>query len=512
MTKFLLFSLFLLAFVPAAHAQMGFNSPTGVTPFQDIEMYSRNGFLVQQKYRITTDIPESSVNNLSCFSTPTSLTAQAGILKDPNGNANYNIGVSYSCTQAIVPTPSIFVIGIELVFTDFNTEVSRDFVYILNESQQVLYTFSGNSIPQRLLVPGQVLYIRFVTNNNNVAGRGFELRWRALVSESVGSPPPNAVGNFMQFNTYRGSLVAGNKNRADEFYSTALGYDNNAGSFASTAIGFINSVQGDYSVAIGKENKISSSYGVAIGRGNIAGGIGSMAIGTENIADEIGAIAFGKENTASGVNSTAMGYRMNTNLQAGAFMIGDSDPLGQGTTGAGATDQFVARFRNGYYLMTSGTVTRTGVVIGAGQNAWSAISDSTRKERFVPMNHTEVLRKINAMHLTSWNYKGQREIRHYGPMAQDFYAAFGHDALGPIGCDTLINSHDFAGVTFAGVQALIRENDQLKTRLNAVENENARLRVETQDFASQLQDSRTETQNFYRTKCRIAFTCSNAPC
>ena len=175
---------------------------------------------------------------------------------------------------------------------------------------------------------------------------------------------------------------------------------------------------------------------------------------------------------------------MNTSGQAGAFMIGDTDPLGQGTTGAGAPDQFVARFRNGYYFMTSGTVTRTGVVIGAGQNAWSAISDSTRKERFVPMNHAEVLSKINAMKLSSWNYKGQREIRHYGPMAQDFYAAFGYDALGQVGCDTLINSHDFAGVTFAGVQALIRENEKLKAELAQVKAENSQTKA---DFAARLQ-------------------------
>jgi hypothetical protein len=35
-------------------------------------------------------------------------------------------------------------------------------------------------------------------------------------------------------------------------------------------------------------------------------------------------------------------------------------------------------------------------------------------------------------------------------------------------CDTLIYSHDFAGVTFAGVQALIRENAQLRAELQQV--------------------------------------------
>ena len=117
---------------------------------------------------------------------------------------------------------------------------------------------------------------------------------------------------------------------------------------------------------------------------------------------------------------------------------------------------------------------RTGVQIGRGQNSWAAISDSTKKERLLPINHTELLRKINGIRLSTWNYKGQHTIRHYGPMAQDFYAAFGHDGLGQVGCDTLIYSHDFAGVTFAGVQALIRENEKLK--------------AETQRLASQLAD------------------------
>ena len=119
--------------------------------------------------------------------------------------------------------------------------------------------------------------------------------------------------------------------------------------------------------------------------------------------------------------------------------------------------------------MTSGNLNRTGVLIGAGQNAWGSISDSTRKERLLPINQADLLRKIGAMKLSTWNYKGQREIRHYGPMAQDFYAAFGHDGLGQVGCDTLIYSHDFAGVTFAGVQALIKENEQLKAKLSQTE-------------------------------------------
>ena len=39
-----------------------------------------------------------------------------------------------------------------------------------------------------------------------------------------------------------------------------------------------------------------------------------------------------------------------------------------------------------------------------------------------------MLIKIRGLSLTSWNYLGQdsKQFRHYGPMAQDFFAAFGH--------------------------------------------------------------------------------------
>ena len=44
-------------------------------------------------------------------------------------------------------------------------------------------------------------------------------------------------------------------------------------------------------------------------------------------------------------------------------------------------------------------------------------------------------------------------------MAQDFYAAFGHDGLGQIGSETTINSGDLAGILMIAVQALeLRHN------------------------------------------------------
>lgn len=47
-------------------------------------------------------------------------------------------------------------------------------------------------------------------------------------------------------------------------------------------------------------------------------------------------------------------------------------------------------------------------------------------------------------------------------MAQDFYNAFGKDALGIIGCDTLINQQDFLGVSFIAIQALEKRAEKIE--------------------------------------------------
>ena len=98
--------------------------------------------------------------------------------------------------------------------------------------------------------------------------------------------------------------------------------------------------------------------------------------------------------------------------------------------------------------------------------AFTAVSDKTKKENFQPVDGEEVLGKIRGFELTSWNFIGHdpKEFRHYGPMAQDFFAAFGHDGLGQIGSETTINSGDIAGILMIAVQALEKRTAELKQK------------------------------------------------
>jgi hypothetical protein len=113
-----------------------------------------------------------------------------------------------------------------------------------------------------------------------------------------------------------------------------------------------------------------------------------------------------------------------------------------------------------------------GAYLGAGANSWGTISDSTKKENFKRVDGEEVLAKIRNFDLTSWNYKGQdpSQFRHYGPMAQDFYMAFGNDGIGVIGNDTTLSSADFDGVNLIAIQALEKRTNELKKKITEIEN------------------------------------------
>jgi Chaperone of endosialidase len=108
----------------------------------------------------------------------------------------------------------------------------------------------------------------------------------------------------------------------------------------------------------------------------------------------------------------------------------------------------------------------TDVTVIEGQVAFTASSDKTKKENFEPVDGEAVLGKIRGFKLSSWNFIGHdpKEFRHYGPMAQDFFASFGHDGVGQIGTETTINSGDLAGILMVAVQALEKRTAELKQK------------------------------------------------
>jgi len=156
--------------------------------------------------------------------------------------------------------------------------------------------------------------------------------------------------------------------------------------------------------------------------------------------------------------------------------------------GSFVANGFRARFPGGYRLLTNSAAS-IGVVLLASGNAWSAISDVNMKENFLPVNGEAFLKKIAAMPQVTWNYIGQdaKTLRHYGPMAQDFYKAFGRDGIGEIGCDTLINQQDFLGVNFIAIQALEKRSSELEKENAAFKSKQLMMEEANKELAKKLE-------------------------
>jgi hypothetical protein len=281
------------------------------------------------------------------------------------------------------------------------------------------------------------------------------------------------------------SIALGGSTSARGDYSTALGRFSDAIGDHSTAIGYSTTASGDYSTALSASTTASGSLSTALGYYTTASGDQSIAMGSFTTASGYkstalgfnteasgeASAAMGWNTTASGNYSTAIGNNVSTNNQNGSFVIGDNSTTTLMTSAN--INNFRARFAGGYKLFTSANLS-TGCTLFAGDNAWTTGSDVRTKENFAEINGEDFLKKISGFHLTSWNYKTQNPatFRHYGPMAQDFYAAFGKDKYGTIGNDTTINSADFAGVSFIAIQALEKRTQQIE----ALKKENEELK------------------------------------
>lgn len=98
-------------------------------------------------------------------------------------------------------------------------------------------------------------------------------------------------------------------------------------------------------------------------------------------------------------------------------------------------------------------------------------SDRNRKHHIMPVNAKEVISKIAELPLFNWKYIGE-DIGHIGPMAQDFYKAFG---LGQ--GETTISSVDADGVALVAIKELHQQNSAQQSEIDALRQEIAELRT-----------------------------------
>ncbi len=324
-----------------------------------------------------------------------------------------------------------------------------------------------------------------VSGNDATIGGGW--------NNNAGGIHTTVGGGF--FNTADGGVTTisgGAMNMASGTFATIAGGGSNTASGDSTTIGGgggntasgegatiggggENTASGVFATISGGSTNVASGERTVIGGGwynTVSGNDAAIGGGSNNRASGSAAtVPGGYHNTAQGDYSFAAGRQAKANND-GCFVWGDATDAGISCNNDNRT---IFRSSGGFYIYTNGSLS-SGVYVPAGGNAWSSVSDRNRKENFAEVDTQELLARLAEIPITTWNYKSQDPtIRHIGPMAQDFYTAFG------VGEDDKhISTVDADGVALAAIQGLYAQVQELKA-------ENAALQAQVDDLAARVE-------------------------
>jgi hypothetical protein len=282
--------------------------------------------------------------------------------------------------------------------------------------------------------------------NQNVAGGGYSFVGSGTYNSATGDGSFIGAGDYQYIvNCYTNKKCSGNGN-------TVSGTDSFIGAGDQNTVSASEAFDGG-----GSANTIAAQADW----GTVGGGK------YNDVAGIYATIPGGASNTAAGELSFAAGYHADA-TQTGSFVWSDY-VAGSSVVKDSAADQFVVRASGGTYIYSSENV-KSGVMLSAGSGTWASLSDRTAKTDIAPLNDAAILSKVATLPVSTWRYKTEAGVRHVGPMAQDFYAAFG------VGEDDRhITSIDEDGVALAAIKALHRENGNLHAENRDLRSRLARL-------------------------------------
>ena len=443
----------LMLWAATASAQEISNTLSGSTAAQGFSVYAKGGILNLFTARgnghvgIGTATPAFKLT----------LSGDGGILADGTHGSGQTLSVSGIGTRLIwYPRKSAFRAGAADL-------TSWDDLYIGNYSAAFgIYTIASGS---SALAAG---------NNCEATGEAATaFGWRA----EAGGKYATAIGRDCEASGDY-AVALGGGTTASGNWSVALGANTKATAMSSVAMGDATQATSPYCFAMGEGVLASAGHSVAMGHQSTASGSVSVALGQSATASASYAIAIGRYCTAGGSSSVALGSFASTGTRDGAFVLGDAS--GTTTMTATSNNRLYARFDNGYYLYTRADRS-LGVRAIGGANSWSSISDSTRKEEYRAANLETVLSAFRSLRLGTWNYIGDNQ-RHYGPMAQEWYAAFGRDGVGTIGDDTTLATADVDGVLCIAIKALEQRTAELHSAVAQLNSTVTALRVADEEI------------------------------
>ncbi|HEX8833766.1 MAG TPA: tail fiber domain-containing protein [Abditibacteriaceae bacterium] len=290
--------------------------------------------------------------------------------------------------------------------------------------------------------------------------------------------PAEGAGVRLMWFPGRGAFRAGEVN-GTQWDDANLG-------FHSTAFGLNSRASGDYGFAAGNRVVAANTSSVALGQDNTASGYGSVALGIgAHTNARRGSFVFADDSVPVDTTSISPEYfraraaRSANWRTSGGFHVYTHPNLTEGVSITGRYPAFSSS--NNWDRSDALISTSTGAYLSNG-GVWTNSSSRALKSGFTPVDGREVLKKVAALPMTSWNYKADPNARHIGPMAQDF-----HDAFNLGGDNEHIGTVDADGVALAAIQGLNSELQDTKAELKERDAKIAALEARMKKLEALLQ-------------------------
>jgi hypothetical protein len=321
-------------------------------------------------------------------------------------------------------------------------------------------------------------------------GGGYDNSATGQYSTVCGGKENNASSNWATIGGGRNNVASntcatvagGYNNQATQLYASIGGGQTNTASqwFTTIGGGFSNDVMGRYStIAGGYQNTAGNqsgdtaafvgggSYNAVIAMyGTVCGGHGNYNEG------EYSVICGGYKDTLTSGADYSMtfgnGVWVDTSYRVVFFDGSNSGRLGINRDDREGGINYPIHIGtntnngNGAYLSNGGT--------------WTGTSSRLFKENFQTLDGEELLSKISNMPVQAWEFKNSDE-RHIGPVAEDFVEAFNVGTVREDGTreNRYLSASDVAGVSLAGVKALIQQNQELRQTIEELQKRIAKL-------------------------------------
>lgn len=363
-----------------------------------------------------------------------------------NNNANNNTFIGYSSGQGNTSGTSNTYMGFSSGYTN---QAGVNNVIIGDESGE-----NGNPVNNSVFV-GQYCG-RFTAGANNVFignGTGYNCQGsnNVLIGYNAGSQSTVSNQLFIDVSNTSNPLIWG------DFSARQLQFNGKVGIIAANIEGITclsNASGSNTSIAIGRV-AIEGHLAICAAAGNWFSNTaaGDLALRAESNTQKI----------HLGVNAGANPEITIANSCVGINRVNPLNPLIVGTNTSNG---------NGAYVTTGGV--------------WTNTSSRSFKDRFSNLNVDEVIDKIENMEIKAWFYKQTNEY-HIGPVAEDFYNAFGTGDRNSENVNKYLSSSDVAGVTMLAVKELIKQNHEQNQVISKQQLEIESIRTELQHIKDILE-------------------------